>query len=222
MTATPEDTRWAEGSIVLAACTTALAVAVYGVVFGVVADSWGSWRAIVGSALIFSGSIQFSAADLLAQGGSAGAIVLAAAILNARNVVLGAVVRSRVRRGLLGRLGLAFFMDDESFGLAMASARSATKVILGAGGLFFVAWVCGTAVGTLAGSGTALFEDAAAAMFPVLFVGLAAISVEGRAGLARTVTAGIGALALVYALPSLREFVPVAVAVLVSLVGGER
>jgi predicted branched-subunit amino acid permease len=119
-------------------------------------------------------------------------------------------------------------MDDESFGLAMASARPAVRVVLGAGAIFFVTWVGGTAIGAFAGSGSVLFADAATATFPVLFVGLAAdrglaaISVEDRAGLLRTVAAGLGTLALVYAFPAGRDFVPVAAAIAVSLVGGRR
>jgi len=215
--------RWAERDIVLAAFSTGLAIAVYGVVFGVVAGpDWGSWRAIAASALVYSGSAQFAAAQLLAQGGGTGAVISAAAILNARNVVLGAVLRSRVRTGVVRRAGVAFLTDDESFGLAMASARPAVRVVLGAGAIFFVAWVGGTAIGAFVGAGSVLFADAATAMFPVLFVGLAAISVENRAGLSRTVAAGLGTLALVYALPSVRDFVPVAAAIAVSLVGGRR
>jgi len=215
--------RWAERDIVLAAFSTGLAIAVYGVVFGVVAGpDWGSWRAIAASALVYSGSAQFAAAQLLAQGGGTGAVISAAAILNARNVVLGAVLRSRVRTGIVRRAGVAFLTDDESFGLAMASARPAVRVVLGAGAIFFVAWVGGTAIGAFVGAGSVLFADAATAMFPVLFVGLAAISVENRAGLSRTVAAGLGTLALVYALPSVRDFVPVAAAIAVSLVGGRR
>ena len=215
--------RWAERDIVLAAFSTGLAIAVYGVIFGVVAGpGWGSWRAIVASALVYSGSVQFAAAQLLAQGGGAGAVISAAAILNARNVVLGAVLRSRVRTGLVRRAGVAFLMDDESFGLATASARPAVRVVLGAGAIFFVTWVGGTAIGAFAGSGSVLFADAATAMFPVLFMGLAAISAEDRAGLVRTVAAGLGTLALVYAFPAVRDFVPVAAAIAVSLVGGRR
>jgi predicted branched-subunit amino acid permease len=222
VTAILKGARWAKGSIILAALSTALAIAVYGVVFGVVAGStWGSWRAILGSALIYSGSVQFSAAALMSQGGSAGAIILSAVILNARNVVLGAVLRSRVRQGLVGRLGLAFLMDDESFGLAITSAMPAATVVLGSGIVFFVAWVGGTVVGTLAGSGTALL-GAASALFPVLFVGLAAISVRGPASVARTVTGGIGTLVLAYAFPPLRGFAPVVAAVLVSVVGDTK
>ena len=113
-------------------------------------------------------------------------------------------------------------MDDESFGLAMASARPAVRVVLGAGAIFFVTWVGGTAIGAFPGSGSVLFADAATAMFPVLFVGLAAISIEDRAGLVRTVAAGLGTLALVYAFPAERDFVPVAAALAVVLVGGRR
>lgn len=216
-------TGWAERDIVLAAFSTGLAIAVYGVVFGVVAaPAWGPWTAILGSALISSGSVQFTAAELAAQGGSAGAIVASAAILNTRNVVLGAVLRSRMRARLLRRAGVAFFMDDESFGLAVASARSTAKVVLGAGAIFFVAWVGGTALGAFAGAGPVRLTDAASAMFPVLFVGMAAISVEDRAGVFRTLAAGIGALALVYAFPSVRDFVPVAAALTVALVEARR
>jgi predicted branched-subunit amino acid permease len=216
-------TGWAERDIVLAAFSMGFTIAVYGVVFGVLAGpAWGSWTAILGSALISSGSIQFTAAELIAQGSSAGAVVASAAILNTRHVFLGAVLRSRVRGGLARRAGMAFFMDDESFGLGVASARSAAKVVLGAGVIFFVAWVGGTALGAFAGGGSVLLADAASAMFPVLFVGMAAITVEDRAGVARTLAAGIGALALVYALPGVRDFVPVAAALVIAFVGARR
>ena len=209
--------------VVLTALSTALAIAVYGVVFGVIAgSSWGAWRAILASAFIYSGSIQFAGAALLSQGAGASVIVSTAVILNARNVFLGSILRRRVPAGILTRLGVAYLMDDESFGIAMASRLPAALVVVGVGLAFFTAWVGGTALGTLIGSSNSLLAGAADAMFPVLFVGLAAVSIEDRIGVARTAAAGIGTLAVAAAFPSAREFIPVVAAVIVSVAGRRR
>jgi hypothetical protein len=54
------------------------------------------------------------------------------------------------------------------------------------------------------------------------FLGRRLLSVEDRAGFSRTVAAGLATLAFVEAFPAVRDFVPVAAAIAVSLVGGRR
>lgn len=209
--------------VVLTAISTALAIGVYGVVFGVVAGpAWGVLKATLASALIYSGSIQFAAAALLSQRGPASVIVSTAVILNARNVFLGSILRKRVPAGLPARLGVAFLMDDESFGIAMASGLPAALVVLGVGATFFTAWVGGTWLGTALGSSNSLLRGAAEAAFPVLFVGLAAVGIQDRASAVRTAFAGVGALILVFVLPPAREFIPVAAALIVSAAGWRK
>jgi hypothetical protein len=83
------------------------------------------------------------------------------------------------------------------------------------------AWLLGVLVGLVGGS-LASFEDAAAAAFPVLFIGLAAASAGSRD---RWVRAGIGAAAtagIAMAAPGLKGIAPVLAAIAVSIPGGNE
>ncbi|CAN5825354.1 hypothetical protein BH24CHL5_BH24CHL5_05560 [soil metagenome] len=171
------------------------------------------------SLLIFSGTLQFAALGLLASGAGVGAIVLVAVALNMRHVVLGAVLRPRVDGSPLRRAVMAFFMLDESFGLAVASGRRAAYVLLVSGFAFFVCWQVGTLLGLL-GARLVAVEGLAAALFPVLFIGLAAITVRGRVGVLRAAIAAALVIAVALYVPDLHAFAPIAAALIVALPGG--
>ena len=109
-------------------------------------------------------------------------------------------------------------MLDESFGLAISSRRQASAVLLISGALFFVAWQAGTLLGLL-GARLVAVEGLAAALFPILFIGLAAATTRGRGGMARAVLAAIFVLTLVQLLPDVHAFVPIAVALAVAMPG---
>jgi predicted branched-subunit amino acid permease len=171
------------------------------------------------SLLVFSGAVQFAVIGSLAGGATVTAVLLTVMALNARNLVLGAAFRTRVggtrgRRALMG-----WFLTDESFGLAVASGVQAARVLVLSGALFYVAWQVGTILG-VGGAQVLELEDAATAIFPVLFIGLAAITSRGRGGAVRSAVAAALVLVGVIVIPDLSPFLPIAASLLVSLPGG--
>jgi hypothetical protein len=133
--------------ILVTAAPVAGAIAVFGVVFGATASARiGPVAAIAMSLFIFSGTVQFATLGLLGAG--IAPLLLTVTALNARNLVLGSVIRpllsvSRARRALLG-----WFLIDEAFGLAVASGReNAARVLLVSGLLCYAAWQVGTLLG---------------------------------------------------------------------------
>ena len=211
--------RSGRGGLLLAAAPLALAIGVFGMIFGAAASlEMDVVMALGMSFLVFSGTLQFATLGLTASGAGVAAIVLTAVALNARHVVLGAVLRPRIEGSAMRRALLAWFMLDESFGLAVASGRRAGFVLLVSGALFFVAWLVGTLLGVL-GARLVAVEGLAAALFPVLFVGLAALTVRGRSGVIRAVTAAAIVLAVSLLLPDLHAFVPILAALIVAVPG---
>jgi hypothetical protein len=82
-----------------------------------------------------------------------------------------------------------------------------------------LAWVAGTAIGVAGGAAVGL-QGLASAVFPVLFIGLAALMVRGGTGLAR---AGIGAavtLVLLFVWPGLAGLAPILGGVVAAIPGG--
>lgn len=206
-------------AILVTALPVAAAVAVFGVIFGATAaPELGRGRTMAMSLLVFSGSLQFATLSLVASGAGAAAILLTALALNARHVVLGALLRPRVGGGMAARAGLSWFLIDESFGLAYAARERAGRTLLWSGLICYLAWQAGTALGMLGASVGAL-QDAAGAIFPVLFIGLAAITARGRDLVVRAVVAGVVVAVVATVLPAARPFAPILAAVAVALPG---
>jgi predicted branched-subunit amino acid permease len=173
------------------------------------------------SLLVFSGSLQFTVVGLLATGAGAAAILVTAVALNARHVVMGAIVRHRLDLSAWRRALLGWFLIDESFGLAVSSGRRAAVVLLVSGLMFFVAWQAGTALGVL-GAQVVGLEGLASAVFPVLFIGLAALTARDRASATRAVVASVAVVVGSLVLPPIAPFVPILAAIAVALPGGYR
>lgn len=206
--------------MLLAAAPLAAAIGVFGMIFGAAASvQMDAMYAVGMSLLVFSGTLQFVTLGLLTSGSGVAAIVLTAVALNARHLVLGAVLRPRIEGSPLRRAVSAWFMLDESFGLAVAAGNRAGFVLVASGVMFFVAWVAGTLLGVL-GARLIALEGLATALFPVLFVGLAAITVRGLDGVVRVAAAAAIVVALSFLLPDLRAFVPIVAALAVALPGG--
>lgn len=206
----------------LAATPLGAAIAVFGVVFGAAgAATFGPVLTIGMSLVVFSGAVQFAVLALVAGGAGAVAVVITALALNARNLVLGAVLRHRLHGSRVRRAALSWFLVDESFGLAVAAPHHAAIVLPVAGVVCYLAWQAGTILG-VAGARLAALEGVASAIFPVLFIGLAAITVRGRQGVLRAVVAGLLVAALAVALPAAHAFLPIIAAGLVALPGVRR
>jgi predicted branched-subunit amino acid permease len=208
-------------AIGLSAAPLALAIGVFGVIFGAAAGvHMAPLLVLAMSLLVFSGTLQFATIGLLLAGASAPAIVATALALNARHLVLGAVLRPRIEGSLPRRALLSWFLIDESFGLAVAAGRRAGPVLLATGALFFVAWQAGTVIGLL-GAEVAV-EGLATAIFPVLFVGLTALTVRGRDGVVRVIAAALIVLLLARVVPAAHAYLPIIAAIAVALPGGRR
>ena len=204
-----------------AALPLCLAPILFGASFGLLAvdAGMGAVGAVVMSATTFAGSAQFAAASILDDGGGAAAAIVAALLLNARYVPLSLSVAaifpgSRRRRALESQL-----IVDESWALSGRTGRFEYGVLVGAGILFYVLWVAGTALGTAAGDlldPEAIGLDAA---FPALFLALLAPYLRSRRALLTAVAAGAITLAL---LPVAPAGVPIVAASLAALIGLRR
>ena len=199
----------------------AAAIFVFGVVYGALArPHLGVGGTLFASLLIFSGSVQFTLLALLTSGAAAMAMVAGAAALNLRNLVLGAVLRPRIGGSSTRRAGLGWFLTDEAAGLALVSKQDAARVLMVSGGVFYLSWVVGTALG-IAGASIEGLQEPANAVFPVLFIGLAAMSCTSRSIAVRAALAAAVAGLIAWTFPSTEGVAAVVAAIAVSLPGGE-
>jgi predicted branched-subunit amino acid permease len=216
--------------VVLQSLPAAAAVAVFGSLYGAAARGYlGVPLTLVSSVIIYSGALQFALVALLGAGAGVLPLLLTAVVLNLRHLVLGAALRSRFESGPRRRALLAFFLVDETFGFAIAAGNTVEtravgatteRTLLVAGLTLWVAWLVGTVIGVL-GGGLAAVEGVAGAIFPVLFIGLAALAVTRPSHVARAVAAAVLTAAVAVLLPDLRLLAPVIAGVLVALPGRE-
>jgi 4-azaleucine resistance transporter AzlC len=198
----------------------AVAVATFGVTFGVLARDagLGGVQAVVFSATTFAGSAQFAATSVLSAGGTLAAAIAAAVLLNSRYVPIGLSVAPSLRGPAWQRGLRAQLVVDESWAVSnLGGGRYDPRLLFGAGLTLYFAWVAGTtagvAAGSLLGDPERLGLDAA---FPALFLALLAGQVRGRIGAFAAVGGAVVAAALVTFVP---PGVPVVAAAAVCLVG---
>jgi 4-azaleucine resistance transporter AzlC len=173
----------------------------FGLSFGVLARTAGmGWTApIVMSATTFAGSAQFAVASLLRDGGAAAAAIGAAVMLNVRYVPISISVASWFDGPAPKRLLQAQMIVDESWAVSLKRRGGFdVRVLLGAGGLLYLTWTSGTAVGLLLGNAIGdanrLGLDAA---FPALFLALLVPQIARRRHLSAALLGGGIALALI-------------------------
>jgi predicted branched-subunit amino acid permease len=188
--------------------------------FGVVAKSadLSAGAAIAMSAIVFAGSAQFTAIAILAQGGTVGAAVAAAALINSRFLPMGVALGPSLPGGPLRRAAQGQAVVDASWVIAGRGDGTFDRWLLfGSTGIQYLGWVTGTIVGALGGG---VLGDPEAlgldAIYPAFFVAL--LLNEARDRRAR----GVAALAAVIALglvPFTPPGVPVLAASVAALVG---
>jgi len=191
----------------------ALAVAAFGLTFGVLARNagFGAVATVVFSATTFAGSAQFAAASVLSAGGTLVAAIVAAILLNTRYLPIGLSVAPTLRGPSWRRALKAQLVVDESWAIGhLGGGRFDPGRIMGAGIVLWCTWVGSTTIGVVAGDllgdPRRLGLDAA---FPALFLALLAGQVEGRRGLLAAACGAVIALALV-------SFVPVGVPIVAA------
>lgn len=193
----------------------AIAGGILSMSFGVLATAAGmsDIAAVAMSMVVFAGSAQFAAVAIVAAGGSLGAAVAAAAMVNSRFLPMGvALAPSLPGRAMLRALqGQA--VVDASWAMALREDGSFDRFFLfGATAVQYVTWSLGTAFGVLVGG---LLGDTDKlgldAIFPAFF--LALLIAEAQSRRAR----GVAALGTAIAV-ALVPFTPVGVPVLVASV----
>jgi 4-azaleucine resistance transporter AzlC len=192
----------------------------FGISFGVLARTAGmGWAApLVMSATTFAGSAQFAVASVLGNAGAAAAAIAAAVMLNARYAPISISVASAFEGSPVKRLLQAQLIVDESWAIALGRREGFdVRVLLGAGGLLYVCWNGGTALGVLLGDAIGdpnrLGLDAA---FPALFLALLVPQLADRRAIAAAVLGGAIALALI---PFSPAGVPIVAGAAACLVG---
>src|SRR6056297_3877285 len=140
------------------------AVAPFGVVFGAAAATAGLslLQAVGYSVLVFGGSSQFAAVEILGDGGSAASAAVAGLLLNVRSLAFGIIMAPALAGSVWRRAAISQLMIDEStaVGSAQADARWRRYGYLVAGLGVFVVWNLTTVVGHVAFSGAGdLIDD---------------------------------------------------------------
>jgi branched chain amino acid efflux pump len=217
----PPPTRFRDGARAVAAL--AVAVVGFGISFGLLARSAGMGRVapLVMSATTFAGSSQFAAASVLDAGGTDGAAIVAAILLNARYGPIGLSVAPSLGGGVVSRLFRSQLVVDESWAVSSdGEGRFDPRILLGAGLTLYVAWVAGTAIGVafgdVLGDPAALGLDAA---FPALFMALLVPQLRSRTTVVAAALGGAIALALTPVAP---PGIPIVAAALACLLGVRR
>jgi len=203
-----------------AAVPYAIAGCVAALTFGVLARDAGfsALGALVMSAIVFAGSAQFTAISIVAGGGSAGAAIAAAALMNSRFLPMGAAIAPSLSGRLLQRAAQGQTVVDASWAMAnRGQGRFDRHFLFGASAVQYVTWLGGTAIGAFGGG--ALGDPKALgldAIFPAFFLVL--LLAELRDGRARGVALAGAAIALAL-VPVAPPGVPVLVASAAALGG---
>lgn len=204
--------------VLSASLPVAAAIGVFGIVYGAAARPViGPVLTVVSSVIVFSGAAQFTMVALLAAGATPAGVLGAVATLALRHLPLGAVLRPRLTTGRAQRALVSWFLIDETTGLALTLDEPTERTLAISGGLAYTAWILGTIVG-VAGGSLARIEPLAAALFPVLFIGLAALTTATRSDTVRALLAGGVALGLLLVWPGAGALGAIAVAIAVATV----
>ncbi len=199
----------------------AVAVALFGVSFGVLSvtsGGMGALPAIVMSATTYAGSAQFAAASVMASGGQTIAAIAAALLLNARYLPIGISVAGSLSGSTPRRFVKGQFVIDESWAIAARPDGTFDPGrLMGAGVVLWLAWVAGTVIGVIGGE--ALGDPAALgldAAFPALFLALLVGQLRSRRAVG---VALLGAAIAVTLVPLTPAGVPIIAAAGAALTG---
>ena len=181
----------------------ALAISAYalpvGLVFGLTAlqAHYSLVDVLANSTIALAGGAQFAAAGLVKDGASWFAIAGVTALINARHLLYSAAVAPYT--GVLSwreRAGMAHFLTDETFALALTHFRRIGRFDRRgywiAAMAIFVPWTIGSALGYMVAGAVDVNKLGLDVAFPAAMAGLSLGMVSGR----RDVAAALGAVAV--------------------------
>ena len=191
--------------------------------FGVLARHAGFpvEAAIVMSAVVFAGSAQFAAVAILVGGGTAGAAVAAAALMNSRFLPMGVALGPSLPGRAPLRAAQGQTVVDASWAMANRGDGTFDRWFLfGSTAPQYVTWLGGTILGAVGGD---LLGDTSRfgldAIYPMFFLGLLIAEIKDRRTAAVALAGGAVAFLLVPVAP---PGVPVLAAGVVALWGLRR
>jgi 4-azaleucine resistance transporter AzlC len=184
-----------------------LGVAPFGMIYGLLALSAGlsQGTAQAMSSVVFAGSAQFIAAQLIREASPAGVIVLTVFVVNLRHALYSASMAPHLRTlRPAWKAGLAYLLTDEAYAVAITRyLRDAGRTevspyrhwyVFGAGLTLWTAWQWSSAVGIFVGArmpaGWSLDFTLA-----LTFIAIVVPTLKDRAGAAAAFTAGALAVA---------------------------
>lgn len=150
----------------------------FGLAFGIASADAGLsvWQASGFSLLVFAGSAQFAAVEVIGDGGSAVSAVAAGLLLNLRSLAFGVTMASALPAGRWKRAAWSQLMIDETtaIGSAQTEERWRRYGYLWSGIVLFVAWNVSTLVGaaTLSSTGSFVTDWGIDATIPAAFLAL--------------------------------------------------
>ncbi|HEX7489474.1 MAG TPA: AzlC family ABC transporter permease [Anaeromyxobacteraceae bacterium] len=184
-----------------------LGVAPFGMIYGLLALSAGlsHGTAQAMSSVVFAGSAQFIAAQLIRDASPAGVIVLTVLVVNLRHALYSASMAPHLRALRPGwKAGLAYLLTDEAYAVAITrylrdAGRSEVSpyrhwYVFGAGFTLWAAWQWSTAAGIFVGARVPASWSLDFTL-ALTFIALVVPALKDRAGVAAALSAGVLALA---------------------------
>jgi predicted branched-subunit amino acid permease len=188
--------------------------------FGVLARDVGmpAWAAVLMSAIVFAGSAQIAALTILGAGGGLASALGAAALMNSRFLPIGIAFAPSLPGSPAVRAAQGQAVVDVSLVVAQDGQGGYDRGLLfGSSAIQYTTWVCGTAVGALAGS---VIGDPKTlgldAIYPAFFLALMVGELHDARAKGVAAAGALIALALV---PFTPPGVPVLAASLATLIG---
>ena len=182
-----------------------LGVAPLGMIFGALAigANLSTLAAQAMSSVIFAGSAQYIAAQLLGAGASGAVILLVVVVVNLRHALYSASVAPHLKHlSPLWKAALAYLLTDEAYAVAITHYDPAGEgtyrhwYFLGAGLTLWTAWQVSTALGIFVGAQIPPAWPLGFAL-PLTFIALVVPALKDRASLAAALAAGaVGLLTL--------------------------
>ncbi|MFX3619328.1 MAG: AzlC family ABC transporter permease [Sporolactobacillus sp.] len=184
----------------------ALAVATYGLSYGVLAGQAGfSLPETLGmSLLVFSGTVQMVTVAMVMTGAGITSILVTSLLLNLRNLLYGAALSDGLGVQRKWHYLLAPGISDEPFVLGISYFKRNGPSPLYYGiitVMFYTAWVLASLAGALAGNQIDPQKWGLDLAFPVTFIALLMPSLKGRPALSTALAAVVIALGLELSFP---------------------
>ena len=176
-----------------------LGVVPFGLLFGAVAMNAhiSTLAAQAMSSIIFAGSAQFIAAQLVGAGTSGLVIVMVVFVVNLRHALYSASVAPHVRHlGTGWKMLLSYLLTDEAYAVTImhynreGDSPDRHWYFLGAGLTLWSAWQASTAIGIFLGAQIPASWPLNFVL-PLTFIALVVPALKDRAGVAAAVAAGL-------------------------------